>query len=138
MHVLYDLYVSGRGSYLPQQHANNVETNLSNHRDSLGTMQNNECMKIPTAVGKSLQSEDSNLMLPQLVSMDTSEHSNLFPRMRSSLELKDTMQKRSHNDNNESMLLPTKRQKMMDYTFGVSSFNDASIDQSTHEMVQPS
>ncbi|KAK2366199.1 histone acetyltransferase HAC12 [Trifolium repens] len=132
--VLYNSHVSGRGSYLPQQHKNNLETN-------------NECMNFATTVGKSLQSADSNLMLPQLVSMDTSEHSNLFPRMRSSLELKDTRQYQhqelefqnsfTHHGNTEAMLQPTKRQKTMEYAFGVSSVNDANIDQSTHEMVQP-
>ncbi|KAK2420251.1 histone acetyltransferase [Trifolium repens] len=140
--VLYNSHVSGHGSYLPQQHITNLETNLSNHRDCLGTMKN-----FATTMGKSLQSADSNLMLPQLVSMDTSEHSNLFPRMKSSLELKDTRQYRhqelefqnsfTHHGNTEAMLQPTKRQKMMEYAFGVSSVNDASINQSTHEMVQP-
>jgi hypothetical protein len=104
-------------------------------------------MNFATTIGKSLQSADSNLMLPQLVSMDTSEHSTLFPRMRLSSELKDTRQYQHHelkfqnnfirDGNNEAVLQPIKRQKPMEYAFGVSSVNDASINQSTHEMVQP-
>ncbi|TKY50055.1 Histone acetyltransferase HAC1 [Spatholobus suberectus] len=94
MDVLSNFSVSGGGSnleassksicsYFPQQQADNWEMNLIKYGDCSGAMQKNDSMAFITTMGKSLQSESSNLLIPQHVSREFSEVSSVFPGLSS-------------------------------------------------------
>ncbi|XP_073221147.1 histone acetyltransferase HAC12-like isoform X2 [Cicer arietinum] len=159
--------ISEHSNRFPQQHANNLNMDLTRYSGSMGNIQNNDSISFPTTIGKSLKSEDLNMKLPQLVSMDISEHSNLLPQQHSNnfetdltnnrdcLEMimqnnecmsfpnmtpsfKLNFQKNfTHDGNTEAMLRPTKIQKTTGSTFGVSLVNNASADQLSYKTVQP-
>lgn len=129
--------------------------NLANTRDWSGTIQNNETMNFPTTMGKSLETEDSNLIFPpQPASVNISEFSYHLTDLRPCIDQEETWQHQpqmvdfqnnsivKHDVINvpfgytKSILQPTKRKKVIDSDFNLSLIDKSSFDQWNWETVQ--